>query len=362
MTAGESAKRFYAWWLATLSGLLTRRKPAAQSWDTLLVKTPSDLDIYVRAGSSVKAVGALPADAGDEHAAVLKSTLKTSLKSSSKDVLLRLSPGDVLTTGLQIPNAASDLITPILENQMERLIPWPASETLYGYRVIGSNPDAPSQIDVEIVATRKDILEQALGRARALGLEPFAADYAASPEADSSVELVSFRPDPAQRVASVLHTLMLCTLTLAVLVGGVGGYRLWEKHAALTELREKASTARQRVAALGKLEAENEQLRAQRDRLVRRKEEDPPIILLLEALSQGLPDTSFATEIEFEKRDVRVVGKSANATALIADLEDSPHFQDVRFAAPTTREADDTLESFVIIGRTEGGANLQGVP
>jgi general secretion pathway protein L len=362
MSLADGLKRFYSWWLATLSGLLTRRKPAAQMWRTLLQNTPAELEIYVRSGSSVKAIGTLTADASDEQAAILKSMLEKDPKADLKQVLLRLSPSDVLDHTLQIPDAASDLIAPILENQMERLVPWPASETQYGYRVIGASQDTPSQIDVEVVATRKDILDAALARARRLGLEPFAADYAPELDTHSSIELISFRPDPARRMASALHTLLIAGFGLALLIGAGGAYHLWDRYETLSALEAQSSNVRDRVAALGRLAAENEQLRAQRDQLVRRKQEEPPIVLLIEALSRALPDSSFATEIEFEKRDVRVVGQSVNATALITDLEDSPHFQDVRFAAPTTREATETVESFVIIGRAEGGAELEEKP
>lgn len=362
MSLKDGSKRFYSWWLAALSGLLTRQRPAAQTWQTLLHHMPDELRIYARTGSSAEKIGSLPSDASAEQESIVKSMLARDSRTNSKQILLRLSPSDVLEHTLQIPDAASDLVTPILENQMERLVPWPTSETQYGYRVIGANRDASNQIDVEVVATRKDILDGALERARRLGLQPFSADYAPSPDAPNSIELISFRPDPARRMATTLHTLLLTAACLALLAFGGGAYLLWERHEALSTLETQSAAARDRVAALGKLAEENEQLKAQRDKLVLRKQEEPPIVMLIEALSRALPDTSFTTEIEFDKRDVRIVGKSINATALITDLEDSPHFEDVRFAAPTTREATETVESFVIIGRTEGGAELEAKP
>jgi len=354
--------RFYSWWLTTLSEFLTRRRPAAQSWTTLLQSTPAGLEIYVRSGRSAKGIGTLASDASDEQASILKSTLEKDSKAHLKQVLLRLSPSDVLQQTLQIPSAASDLVAPIIENQMERLVPWPEGDTRYGYQVIGTSPEFPGQIDVSVVATRKDILDGVLDRARSLGLQPFAADYAPELEARDSIELMSLRPDSARKMANALHAVFLSCAALALLAGAAGAYQLWDRYTALGSLEAEVSTVRDRVAALGKLAEENDQLRAERDQLVRKKQDEPPIVILIEALSRALPDTSYATEIELERRDVRVVGKSANATALITDLEDSPHFQDVRFAAPTTREAAETLESFVIIGRAEGAAQLEAKP
>lgn len=362
MSLRDASKQFYSWWLATLSGLLTRQRPAAQTWQTLLYYTSAELQIFARAGASAEPIESLSADASAEQESIVKSILAKDARANSKQVLLRLSPSDVLEHTLQIPSSASDLIAPILENQMERLVPWPAIETQYGYRVIGASQEAANQIEVEIVATRKNILDTALEKARRLGLQPFAADYAPSVNAEGSIELISFRADPARRMASALNKLLLAAGCMAVLTFGAGAYLLWDKHAALSELETQSAAARDRVAARGKLAEANEQLKAQRDKLVHRKQEEPSIVMLMEALSRALPDTSFATEIEFDKREVRVVGKSANATALITDLEDSPHFSDVRFAAPTTREPSETLEAFVIIGRAEGGSELEAKP
>ncbi len=76
-------------------------------------------------------------------------------------------------------------------------------------------------------------------------------------------------------------------------------------------------------------------------------------MILVEALSRALPDTAYLTDLEIEGREVRIAGKS-NATALIRILEESPQFENVRFSAPTTREATETVETFSIIAHASG--------
>lgn len=48
-----------------------------------------------------------------------------------------------------------------------------------------------------------------------------------------------------------------------------------------------------------------------------------------------------------------MVGKSADPTGLIGELESTPEFEDVRFAAPTTREDGQKLGTFSIVGKIQ---------
>jgi general secretion pathway protein L len=81
------------------------------------------------------------------------------------------------------------------------------------------------------------------------------------------------------------------------------------------------------------------------------KESSPSAVVVLEALSRALPDDAYLTELRIDSEKLRVIGLAANAPALIAPLERSGHFADVRFAAPTTRGPDGALFRFHIEAR-----------
>ena len=82
-------------------------------------------------------------------------------------------------------------------------------------------------------------------------------------------------------------------------------------------------------------------------------------MVLMEAFSRALPDTAYLTEIEIHGREARIAGKSEDPTALIPVLEATPQFEDVHFSAPTTREEGETLGTFSIISRAQGGPMLE---
>lgn len=354
---GKYPIRLYHWWLSALSDLLTRDQSTSETWRTLLEDTPEGLNIYTRNGKRISKLATLPRDADDDQASIVKSIIAKET-GSAKPVLARISPTDALVRTVHIPELASDVIAPVLANQMERLVPWPESEIKYGYRVVGPSADQPEQIDVEVAATNKAVVDSLVRRAEMLGLTPKAIDYARSDDATTAIEIVSLQPKPSELTAKHLTRALAAILFVCLATAGFGISKVWSKHNEITSIESDVARARTLADEMGKLSTENDQLRERRSRLTRKKTDEPAIMILTEALSRALPDSAYLTDLEIEGREVRLAGKAENATALITILEESPHFESVRFSAPTTREGSETVETFSIIAHAEGGSSM----
>lgn len=355
-------RRVYSRWLHEVSGALRPQRDRTRAWRTLLRHTPEGLEISTRAGGLSNYVGMLKSDAASDQIAALRRLVSRKASRNSKQVLLRLSPGDVVERTIQIPEAASDVIKPVLQNQMERIVPWSQDETRYGYRIVGPNATSPDQLDIHVVATTRSILESALRRADSVGLVPYAIDFAPESEETSAIELMSLEADPVEKTAQALHASFALILAFSAAISSFGLYHMWDRQVQRDDLEAKISTAKSRVEKVKRLNEENTQLRQQRERLVRRKMEEPPMMVLIEALSRALPDTAYLTELEIHGRDAHIVGKSDDPTALVTKLEDTAQFEDVRFSAPTTRKVGETSGTFSIISRAQGGPRLGEQP
>ena len=83
------------------------------------------------------------------------------------------------------------------------------------------------------------------------------------------------------------------------------------------------------------------------------KKTSPSGVLLLETLSQVLPDNAYVTELTLQKTTIRIVGLTSDAPALIAPIEQNGAFAEVHFFAPTTRGPDGRSFWFHIEARVD---------
>jgi general secretion pathway protein L len=82
--------------------------------------------------------------------------------------------------------------------------------------------------------------------------------------------------------------------------------------------------------------------------LAKRKQTTPASIMVLEAISRALPDSTYVTELRIEGDKIQVVGMTQDAPSLIRLMEQSPQFTRATFFAPTTHAANEPGERFHI--------------
>jgi general secretion pathway protein L len=87
--------------------------------------------------------------------------------------------------------------------------------------------------------------------------------------------------------------------------------------------------------------------------LERRKHETPASVIVLEALSQILPDHTYVTELHLAGAKLQISGITHDAPSLIPLIERSQHFTRATFYAPTTRSPSDPGERFHIEAQVE---------
>ena len=349
----EGLRSFYRWWLGALSALLTPRPAATRPWRILLMRREQGLEVIENAGGKTVSIATLgPRQSGPISAPV--ATVLRAAAQSSAPIVLRLSPEEVVERTIQIPKGASDVIEPVLRNQMNRIVPWPQEETRFGYTVTANGPGAPDQIDVTVAATTRAVLEAALDEVRAFGVEPGLVDYAAREEMRVGTVLLSLAADPRLKMARRLNAGLAAMLAICLLAGGAGAYQLWRLGNEQAELEARIATVRKRIAEAGNQNAQNTALREAAAALIQRKAGEPPVVRLIDALSRALPDNAYLSEVEIHGATARMTGKSDEATALIAAIEAAPEYEDVGFAAPTTRDADGGAERFTITARATG--------
>lgn len=259
-----------------------------------------------------------------------------------------LAPGQVLFRPLDFPRQAADFLDGVIRSQIDRLTPWPAEEAVFGW----SPPLAAAQdrIDLTLAATSRQEIAPLLELATGLGARSLTAFAALPTSGDARAKIKVF--DSALGSPGALGFDKPRVLRLALLSAGVAAASALLLAAYVgdgldNEQQQLMRRISERRAALRLGPGADSALGL----LAKRKQTSPSSVVVLEALSQALPDGTYVTELRIDGDKVQVVGMTQDAPSLIRLIEKSPQFARATFFAPTTRAQNEPGERFHIEAR-----------
>jgi general secretion pathway protein L len=268
---------------------------------------------------------------------------KLAVKLRGSRAELRLRSARFLFRSVELPSRASEFLDGVVRSQIDRLSPWSADDAAFGF----GQPAAvgPDRIAVTVAATARAQVEPYVQALAGAGVESIAVTTA---EGDSDVPITVLEQRTRSildvaRVRRVLVAVFLlaglataASVTSAAIIGhNLDGKqdelarRIAERRAAL-----RVGAAEPALSAIGKLEL--------------RKHESPASVMVIEALSQILPDHTYVTELRVEGDKLRLTGITRDAPSLIRLIEQSSQFTRATFFAPTTRAPSDPGDRFHI--------------
>lgn len=269
------------------------------------------------------------------------------LKGSQVELAMR--PAQFFFRAIELPRRASEFIDGIVQAQIDRITPWAASEAVVGW----SQPAeiASDKITVTIAAApRAQIipLTQAVGE---LGVKSIVVSTTLPNANGEEAAIRVFE----QSAAGALERRKVRRLLLA----GLAGAGLFVGVAIAADIvvggvlqSRQADVSRHIAERRGIIRAGNDAVaNSALARLARRKNQTPASVIVLEALSNVLPDNTYASELRIEGDKVQVIGITSDAPSLIRLIEQSPHFSRATFFAPTTRAPSDPGDRFHIEAR-----------
>jgi general secretion pathway protein L len=265
------------------------------------------------------------------------------LRGSHIEVGMR--PEQVLFRDLDFPKQAAGFLDGMVRAQIDRLTPWSAGAAVYG--LTPPEPSANDRIELMLAATSRQTIQPLIDFATDLQAATVAG-YVSLPGAEASAEpLRLFEVGLTQSGGTGID---LPRLLRRLLIGGglataaMLALSVYVGSALDAEQQDLQRRIAQRRAALSL----NQGPSSAEALLARRKQTSPSSVMVLEALSRRLPDTTYVTELRVEGDKVQVVGLSQDAPALIKLLEQSPQFTRATFFAPTTRAPEESGERFHI--------------
>jgi len=339
-------RAFLRWWGLQLA-FLVPGKVRLFLWPqrpSLLIRPVSgQLLVFVYESDNLRELGLFPVDDSGAQARAALFAEYPDLRDA--DQVLMLTEDISLLRRCKLPYAAMENLHQVVGFELDRLTPFKSEQVYYSARIL-ERVEESKQLRIEVALVLRDTLDPLLQAMLRCGWKPFRADIDGDVALTRRHELLpeSFRI-PRKRGP----------LWVAAAAGGVlmavVGIALWLP---LTMGETMASRLQAEIKAGNKVVAEVEALKTGAERIRinanfirRKKREEPRMLDMLEELTRILPDNTWLNGLQYDEHKLLVQGQSPNATELIEELEDSPYFQDVKFASPITKDAN-RIERFQI--------------
>jgi general secretion pathway protein L len=288
----------------------------------------------------------VPQRLGFSAGAFSGANLGNLVRGSRVEIVLR--PSRFLFRPLQLPARAADFIEGIVRAQIDRLTPWSTAEAVFGCSApVESGGDS---IATTVAATTRKAVT---GYVEAVsGFHPATVAIFAGAAEEGAARIKVFEQKArgqldAARLSRGLQVALGAAAAAALIALAVDVYVANDLGARGDELARQISARRAAIRAGSAGD------RSPVAVLERRKYETAASAIVLDALSQILPDHTYVTELHLSGDKLQIAGITRDAPSLIPLIEQSQHFARATFYAPTTRAPTDPGERFHIEVRVE---------
>jgi general secretion pathway protein L len=342
-------------WIEVLAALFTNWRALSQTRKSIVVTREEGRFVVRRPGSAANVVFA-NISPGTQVPSETAEALR------NRFISFELAADKVVTRRITVPAQAQEFLPGIVRNQIERLSPWPPAQATYGFSAKPNQDDAGT-LDVCVLIAARASIDAICDELTASGLPPDRIAVRTDTSIKSAPLTLWTRATHApQRNVQSLPRMIGIGLAAVVLLSAVAS--LWAVYSAnsigaehdevaeRTKVLQRQSQSKRKPQEIASLKPP--------ERAWALKETSPLAVLVLDDLAHALPDSAYLAEFRLENTTLRIIGQATDAPSLIAALEQSGHFSEVHFFAPTTKGPDGGLYKFYIEARAEKHTEVTG--
>ena len=280
--------------------------------------------------------GRIAADAGAEAASRL----------AGGQIELILARRRFVFRSLELPQQAADFLDAIVRSQIDRLTPWTASQAVFG---CGAPTETPNgRIAVVVTATARALVMPFITALETL--KPNSIIVSAAPDAtqaETARTIVYSQLTHGERSRRSMRPFLIAAPAAAGITA-IAAFAAWILVGAdlrASQAHVSRQLAERRVALLSGRPGVFEETAT---KLAQKKRGSAATVIVLESLSQALPDDTYLTELHVADGKVEITGVTREAASLIQIIEQTDQFKNATFFAPTTRAPLEAGEQFHI--------------
>lgn len=341
----------------SLLGLLpakVRRQLGAMRRRLLLQVDGDELQLRALVDEQSTLIGVVPL-ADVELMEILRARLDEVASNVPRWLLLGI--GQTLRPVLTVPASAEPRLREMMAHEIDRQTPFPLDQVSFEPRVVARDSGA-RQLRVELVVLPRTRLDAAL---EALG--PMAGGLAGVDIVDAQgvalgVNLLPMagraqRADAARRANRWLGGIAVAALLASMWLA------LDNRQAAHERQVASLAAARTEAREVRKLRGSLEESMRAANFLALQRAQQPTMLELLADFTQRIPDSTWLEKIAVSSGNVVLLGQSAQASALVALLQESPLIKRPTLTGSVQRDPRSGKERFTLTAVVAGSAKDQ---
>ena len=247
---------------------------------------------------------------------------------------------------LELPQQAADFLDAIVRSQIDRLTPWPPSQALFGH---GPPTETSSgRIGVVVAATARSSVMPFIAALETLKPNSIIVSAASDEADDEKARTIVYSQQTHRQLSMRRMRRFLIAAPAAAGITAVAAFATWifvDAHLEASRVQVSRQMAERRVALLSGRPGVFEETAA---KLAQKKRKSAATVIVLESLSQALPDDTYLTELRVADGKLEITGVTREAASLIQIIEQTDQFRNATFFAPTTRAPLEVGEQFHI--------------
>ena len=347
------AKDLWQWWLTEITAMIPPkflRFLGGPGEQIILEWSAEGLRVFYATPQGETQISA----EGSSHAANLprQDLLNEHPEWTETRVALRLSREQGLNRHFKLPLAAEENLEQVVSFEMDRLTPFKGDQ-VYSATSVLSRSRANRQIEVELILTPKEKLDRLIEDLSQLGWHPDTVYLQGARKPGGHNLLPDALKPKKNELPQILNLALASTLSAFLILLLV--LPLWSA-------RVESNRLRSDIKKTSKLAQEVEEMREESDKLLHqalflqeKKRSEPLLLDTLEELTHVIPDDTWLNGLQFANDRVIIQGQSPSSSSLIKRIEASPHFRNVNFVSPVTKDTGNNLERFQIAADVVNG-------
>jgi general secretion pathway protein L len=326
-------REFFAWWLGQLAELLPQglRRSALTAVDAMVIKPIGPLSRGIEAVSVSLRRNGRETPLG--RFGLGATNLAELPRAAGRTTVLRLDGQDVLGKTITLPLAAERGLDQVLGFEMDRETPFKAEEIYWNHRVEKTDRQN-GRLAVRLVLVPRANLAPLLTALGQSEIRPRRVEIAGGLDAGAYLPLDRDAGRAHQPSNRLVWPAAACCAILGLAAVIIPFIR---QEFALASLERQIAVGRAAAGEADSLRQEIDRLASSADFVDSERDKVGRPLVVLVAATRVLPDDTYLTEMELQKRKVTLSGRSAAAARLIGPLAADGTFRNPGFAAPVTR-------------------------